>query len=132
MITWYKTKNGFQSISRKVRINASVKIKFSNDPITFRKKNKTHQFKSKLLLLSTNSDFPYCHTYSKANAVFKKLMNKIVWIKRSRWGGLFFFFINQNLCHILFLLFLFLQALHWKRDVCDKNNDCLAVLNTMT
>ena len=36
----------------------------------------------------------------------------------SRGGVLFFFFVNQNLCHILtlFLLFLFLQILHQKRN----------------
>ena len=28
----------------------------------------------------------------------------------------FFFFINQNICHILFLLFVFLQILQLKRD----------------
>lgn len=41
-------------------------------PHSIEKKNKTHQLKSKLLLLSTNNGCPYCHT-----DFFKKLTRKM-------------------------------------------------------
>ena len=43
----------------------------------------------------------------------------------------FFFFVNQNLCQIFFMLFLSLQILHLKRDADDKVNNCLVVSNTL-
>ena len=131
MTTQYKTKTVFQPIGRNVRSNGSANIEYSNDPIPYGKKNNTNQFKSELLLLPKNNSSPYCHTYSKANAVvffFKKLMNKIIWIKKRRWGSLFFFFITQN----LYVTFLFLLSLFLQIDSCDKANACLVVLNTMT
>ena len=70
MTTQYKTKTVFQPIGRNVRSNGSANIEYSNDPIPYGKKNNTNQFKSELLLLPKNNSSPYCHTYSKANAVF--------------------------------------------------------------
>ena len=64
-----QTKNVFQVISRNVRNNVSVNLEFSNDSMPYRKNNKTHQFKSKLLLLPTGKGFSYFHTYPKTNAV---------------------------------------------------------------
>ena len=52
----------FQPITRNVFGNGSVNIEFYNDLIPCRKNNNTHQFKSKLLLVLTNSGSPCCYT----------------------------------------------------------------------
>ena len=51
-------------------------------------------------------------------------------LKRTRRGS--FSFISQNLCHILFLLLLFLQIFLCKRSGYDQISYCLVVLNSMS
>ena len=65
---WIQNQKHISTFCKNVRRNGTVNIELPSNLIPYTK-DRTYQFKLKLLLVPTNNVSSYCHTYSKTNAV---------------------------------------------------------------